>query len=66
MRKLNLRLIRTGGGIFHDSRADARLLGDQLNKVAAKCDEIIDELEKTKKELYDLKSVLTSNHTVNN
>jgi len=56
MRKLKMRLIKTGGGLIHDSRADVRLLADQLNKVAQKCDEIIDELEQTQKELSELKA----------
>lgn len=56
IKKLKLRLIKTGGGLFHDSRADSRLLADQLNRVASKVDELIDFIEKQQKEIENLKS----------
>jgi len=45
--KLNLR-ITSDRGIFHDSRADSRLLMKCINKIVEKLNEVIDENNKLK------------------
>ena len=45
IKKLNLRLKRSGGsGLFHDSRADSRLLIAVCNELADKINEIVEEV----------------------
>lgn len=56
MEKLNIRLKKTSeSGIFHDSRADSRLFMMVFNKLHDKVNELIDENEKIKNELNELK-----------
>jgi len=45
--KLNLRIV-TDKGIFHDSRADSRLLRTCINNIVDKLNEVIEENNKLK------------------
>lgn len=58
MKKLKLHLNRTGGGMFHDSRADSRLLAKCVNQMSEKIDELIDVIESQQKEIVKLKENL--------
>ena len=49
MKKLDLNLRRTSGrGVFHDSRADSRLLMKCMNTIVEKLNEVIEENNKLK------------------
>ena len=49
IKKLNLKVKVVNNGIFHDSRADVRTLGEAVKKIADKVDELIDEVNDLKK-----------------
>lgn len=54
--KLNLNLRKVAEpGIFHDSRKDARLLAECINKIVKKLNEVIEENETLSKQLKKLK-----------
>jgi len=55
MKKLDLKLRRTGGAVFHDSRADSRLLMKCVNTIVEKLNEVIEENNRLKKEVEELK-----------
>lgn len=52
IKKLNfeIKLVRTG--IFHDSREDVRRIGNAMQKLADKVDELVDEIN----EINELKN----------
>lgn len=55
--KIRLRLNRVGEvGLFHDSRSDVRTISRYVNQLADKLDEVIDENNKLRNELNELKS----------
>lgn len=55
IKKIDIRLNRTGGGMFHDSRADSRLLAKCINQLSEKLDEVIDLCNKQEEELTELR-----------
>lgn len=60
MKQLNLNLRITGGGIFHDSRADSRLLMQCINKIVQKLNEVVDENNNLKTEIEKLKKYVNN------
>lgn len=58
MRKLDLSLRRTSEpSLFHDTRADVRLLMKVINAIHDKVNELIDENEELKEQIEELKKV---------
>lgn len=56
MKKLDLNLRHSGGGMFHDSRADSRLLMKCVNEIVKKLNEVIEENNSLKNELENIKN----------
>ncbi|MPM60232.1 hypothetical protein SDC9_107083 [bioreactor metagenome] len=50
IKKLNLKVKIVNNGMFHDSRADVRAIGQTIKKIAEKVDELIDEINNLKKD----------------
>lgn len=49
MKKLNIKIQKPStSGIFHDTRADAKIIRDVLNKMLDKIDELVEEVNKLK------------------
>ena len=56
IKKITLRLKRVGeSGLFHDSRADVRLISKFVNELTDKLNEVIDENNTLKSEIEKLK-----------
>ena len=56
MKRLDLTLrVTSDRGMFHDSRADSRLIMKCVNTIVSKLNEVIDENNKLKQEIESLK-----------
>jgi hypothetical protein len=65
MEKLNLKLKRTSDtGIFHDSRADSRLIIKCVNTIVSKLNEVIEENNELKKEISNIKKYDTERKSI--
>jgi len=51
IKKLDIKVNLTTGGLFHDSRADARLLGKCVNALIQKVNELIVQNNELKKKI---------------
>jgi hypothetical protein len=48
MKKLDIKITQSGGGLLHDSRQDVRTLGKVVNILIEKINDLIDEVNTLK------------------